>query len=358
MDRLDESTLFGAQKAEAPSGLPAHLAFQIELLADEALSQAEEAELLQKLDSVPGGWRRCALALLEVRALRRALKSIGIKEARTEVSGRLVPADSQIPRQSPTWPARIPNSDYHAKDSKTSYESATKVSPVFGRHRNANGVSGTFGWGGRLIRGARILAVFSAVVAAFFAGQWSTSPLWREDPFGVTVVRGRETLGDSDRALSDPSLNRSAPANPTALLAHADIRGMSSKTGVEHSRTGGSCPEELKVLESQDPQSAAKWPEYVPLIVHSMGNEHAVVIPLIGGTEQSDDEGQLVGEDFHGVPAKSAIGTWIPVTQLLGGRGHLSVERRFVEWLTIDGRRVVIPVEDVWLTPADVAAFQ
>jgi hypothetical protein len=48
----------------------------IDRLADGECSAAEEAELLSQLDAVEGGWRQCALALLEARDMRRALSGI------------------------------------------------------------------------------------------------------------------------------------------------------------------------------------------------------------------------------------------------------------------------------------------
>ncbi len=49
---------------------------RLELLADEALSLAEEQALLRELESIPGGWRLCALTLLEARAFRRAFREL------------------------------------------------------------------------------------------------------------------------------------------------------------------------------------------------------------------------------------------------------------------------------------------
>lgn len=47
---------------------------QIERLADGELSPRDQAQLLTALDSTPDGWRRCALALLEARALGQSFK--------------------------------------------------------------------------------------------------------------------------------------------------------------------------------------------------------------------------------------------------------------------------------------------
>lgn len=52
---------------------PDQLQRQLDLLADEELSPQEQRELFALLDRTPGGWRRCALALLEARCWQRAL---------------------------------------------------------------------------------------------------------------------------------------------------------------------------------------------------------------------------------------------------------------------------------------------
>jgi hypothetical protein len=46
---------------------------QLDLLVEGELSATDYAELLRRLDRVPGAWRRCALAFLEAQALRQEL---------------------------------------------------------------------------------------------------------------------------------------------------------------------------------------------------------------------------------------------------------------------------------------------
>ncbi len=47
----------------------------IDRLVDGELTPSERTALLQKLDNIPGGWRRCALAFLEAQAWREAMTS-------------------------------------------------------------------------------------------------------------------------------------------------------------------------------------------------------------------------------------------------------------------------------------------
>ncbi len=81
---------------------------RLDLLADEELSPAEERELLAQLDQVPGGWRRCALALLEARSWQRALHDWPVgapSEPPTPSSSQPPPSPAEPPRRSP-WHLR------------------------------------------------------------------------------------------------------------------------------------------------------------------------------------------------------------------------------------------------------------
>jgi len=81
---------------------------RLDLLADEELSPAEERELLAQLEQVPGGWRRCALALLEARSWQRALHDwpAGAPSEPASPSSSLpAPAQAECPRRSP-WHLR------------------------------------------------------------------------------------------------------------------------------------------------------------------------------------------------------------------------------------------------------------
>jgi len=49
---------------------------RFDLLADDELSESERRQLLGGLDDEPGGWRRCALALLESQEWKRQLGAI------------------------------------------------------------------------------------------------------------------------------------------------------------------------------------------------------------------------------------------------------------------------------------------
>jgi hypothetical protein len=59
----------------------------LDLLADNELSPAERRELLLRLDTVPDGWRRCALALLEAQSWKEDFRAIARSAACPAVEG-------------------------------------------------------------------------------------------------------------------------------------------------------------------------------------------------------------------------------------------------------------------------------
>lgn len=71
----------------------------IDLLVDGELDEHRRGELLSRLDEQPDGWRRCALAFLEVQAWRQGLAGLG---RQTDVQP---PAHDQRPAVEATAPA-------------------------------------------------------------------------------------------------------------------------------------------------------------------------------------------------------------------------------------------------------------
>lgn len=60
-------------------------------LADGELSASERKSLLARLDDTPGGWRQCALALLEAQALRKQLGAFAAESLRETTSSQIEP---------------------------------------------------------------------------------------------------------------------------------------------------------------------------------------------------------------------------------------------------------------------------
>ncbi len=71
---------------------------KLDRLVDDELPQEERAELLTKLDSEPGGWRRCAMAFLEAQSWQKELCAI--------VGERFSAAEPQVPPQATRAPRR------------------------------------------------------------------------------------------------------------------------------------------------------------------------------------------------------------------------------------------------------------
>jgi len=57
----------------APESDPRNLDEQIDLLVDDELSESQRSELLRRLEHLPDGWRRCALAFLEAQCWKKEL---------------------------------------------------------------------------------------------------------------------------------------------------------------------------------------------------------------------------------------------------------------------------------------------
>jgi hypothetical protein len=75
---------------------------KLDRLVDDELPEAERAELLTELDSVPGGWRRCAMTFLEAQSWHKELSAIvGEKPAATEP--QILPRATRSPRRSVGW---------------------------------------------------------------------------------------------------------------------------------------------------------------------------------------------------------------------------------------------------------------
>ncbi|MBI3860624.1 MAG: hypothetical protein HY290_01870 [Planctomycetia bacterium] len=64
----------------------------LDLLVDGELDPARQRELFRQLDTVPGGWRQCALAFLEARAWKHDLRSAALGDAvLTSQAGGVIP---------------------------------------------------------------------------------------------------------------------------------------------------------------------------------------------------------------------------------------------------------------------------
>lgn len=69
---------------------------QIDLLVDNELSRENQRELFDRLEEVPGGWRRCALAFLEARAWKSDLSGAANPKSDTTNHAPTASADLEL----------------------------------------------------------------------------------------------------------------------------------------------------------------------------------------------------------------------------------------------------------------------
>ena len=71
---------------------------KLDRLVDDELPAAERSELLTKLDSEPGGWRRCAMAFLEAQSWHKELSAI-VGEGPSAAQPPIPPQATRAPRR-------------------------------------------------------------------------------------------------------------------------------------------------------------------------------------------------------------------------------------------------------------------
>lgn len=347
------------------SALPTELLRQIELLADDALSPEEEADLLRQLDQVPAGWRACALALLEVRALRRALKAFG-------------PAGSANPRGDWTIDSRLGQSgELYGRGNLPGPGTAAPHGPTLAAGASIGQRSAaeprarwtvtsppatTARWIDRpryLRHLTYAVSVVCALFAAFIGGRMSAL---RQDISRVVAVSGDTSEGGTQVQI--PS-GESPPAAVGKLPAASEGESDPPVTSLAVGATSPIDEDITRHSQADQSDTQPRWPvggwgvaSIVPVVIQGWGGEHAVAIPVVETPEIPwGAAGKLVGSEA-GSGVESRPESWPAVEEVLHGPGYLTVKRRLVEWLTVDGRRVIVPVEEVALIPAHTAKYQ
>lgn len=82
----------------------------LDRLVDGELSETERRALLSRLESEPGGWRRCALAFLEAQTWRQVLgplAGVAVAQGRTQARPAAVPIPASTVRQEASWPRSL-----------------------------------------------------------------------------------------------------------------------------------------------------------------------------------------------------------------------------------------------------------
>ncbi|MCS7239015.1 MAG: hypothetical protein NZ899_12220 [Thermoguttaceae bacterium] len=304
------------------SGLPAEIAAGIELLADEALSPEEEGRLLRRLDEVPGAWRQCALALLEARALRRALKGLGFGRKHA-----------------------FPGPETGGSGGSLELDSRSGSNGIFG-HRLGDQLSRACirpGLGGgeleesavrwNLPKSRRTLfwvcAVVAGMVLGFFGG--TSYPAWRD--------KAKAAPGISALAARVSSAFSAGPG-----VAKQEVRGEEGSP----SQSSANAPPRTTLRPGAEGRKGTELgSRVVPVLVYLWDGGQVVPFPAFEtGPEGAALEGG-VGELRELFPSQLLL----PVEQALKDGGQLQVERRVEEWLTVGGERLLVPVEEIAVVP-------
>ncbi|MBN1910693.1 MAG: hypothetical protein JW818_13185 [Pirellulales bacterium] len=74
-----------------------------DLLADDELEEERRCSLLSGLDDRPGGWRRCALAFLEVQSWRREFRTLGEKPESETTATDTTASPATAPKRRRRW---------------------------------------------------------------------------------------------------------------------------------------------------------------------------------------------------------------------------------------------------------------
>jgi hypothetical protein len=354
---------------------------RLELLADDALTPEEEAELLRKLDTVPGGWRLCAMALLEVRALQKALR--GWASANHPHSVGLTPANNLFPLTDPHPQAAEPlGSDLSEACSSFQAEepsnSATWDVDLQCSFEGIGGVSqaqldATSGWERPLVISE---ANTSETEKPSFSGKGIAVPQpedQHDQPLGrVSVDRVSECGGKIllQRRPRSRWIGKIVMACGLAasfffgLWVGADFSEMASKSpqlaGVQAPEGPANVSESTPsapVMGQGGQSSAVPLWGWVPLMVPSDAGSYPVAIPVVS----VDCENSLYqpGEGSVDWPSPAvSSASWLPRERIFREGHGLRYHRELVEWLTLDGLRLVVPVEEVSIMPQDLASYQ
>lgn len=268
-----DTSLFSPDNAAA-------LEAALDRLADGALDAAERRALFGRLEGTPDGWRKCALALLEVRAWEHALRAPRRDEPPLAVRGAAARQPTRqvvVPR-----PAQGPN--------------PTGLPAGSGSARIA----------------LRWFALAASVLVAFGIGRWERSfepvapePLWPGDQ----IVQ--------QPPLDDPSARHRVAASP-----------------ISPSATPADMPRQQRVYRVvfSDPLSGREW-------------EQSVV------AEEREDL------DYAGLaPTQPVVPPWLQAELQRQGQ-QVQQRRRLVAYPLEDGRQLVVPVDEVQISPVALPAY-
>lgn len=279
---------------------------QIDRLVDDELGQIERRELIERLERLPNGWRRCALAFLEAQCWRRALSA-------EEANALVVPPDgggfggmTASTAESPE-PARA---DTPAIPAPREFRSDPNRRPAPSPDRR---------WAETL------LAMAASFLVAFVLGA-----AWRWGWLGTGA-------GDGSATGNVPQVAGAAGAPGTF-----DARGPAALPGAAE-------PPALARDEATSRPPEAEWEQPRPLgtvrlsvPVAGDGSPRSIELPVVEGDS-------LAAEWLRDLPAA------VPpeVVRAMEHSGmNVEQQRDVLRFRTPDGRALVVPVERVEVTRA------
>ncbi|GEM_PF-4837857 len=369
---------------------------RIDRLVDGTLAPQEERDLLTQLEQTPGGWRQCALAFLEAERWRREL-SVFVGEISAPVvdaspAGRNDPVSTrplskEKSDQPPVTEHPVTLSGFCGCGLDSSDDWLPADQSGFAAGLNAGMKSEAFrarserGFpGSPVARAIRLALVIAAsMLVGFGVGRWCGEALLPYD-----IVRKFPGTG---AGLKVASSELGAESSGAAAVAVGNTSGFSGEvnlatqqgsaagtTGIE---TGAWAVDERDSSEdSSAAQIAGAMPTQsgtasgvdggtVPEPVHGTDRELAwswVNIPVTSADEATA---------FVVVPAREVAAAhqdwkdfftppnvWMDLRELLHSGHQVIHQRRLLEWLTEDGRQVILPVDEVQIDFVGNRVFQ
>lgn len=270
---------------------------EIDRLVDDELSQAERRAIIERLERLPDGWRRCALAFLEAQCWRRAIapeepcESAATPGAGLTVEGAPLAAETRVAPRRPTITRRQPSSPSASRPLRTALAMAASFLVAF-----ALGAAWRWGWLG------------------MEAGDAAAT--------GPQVADAPETF-DGVRPVESPIAPGSSVPDAPSALARDEAPAQSAESGVENPRPLGTV--RLSVPVGGD------------------GPARSIELPVLEG-------GSLGAEWLGRLPAA------VPpeVVRALEHSGmNVEQQRDVLRFRTPDGRALVVPVERLEVTRAE-----
>ncbi len=287
---------------------------ELDQLVDGELTDAEQRDLLQRLEHSPDGWRRCALAFLEAQAWQREFLRLAAGERQLD-GGASRPA---------CWPAQC----------ATASHASAELTPG-GRQKGRSDRSRRSAWSRWSVAAVVVLAAF---VLGAATQAWRTRAT-RSEPVGSERLVAERPPSDGERNRPPQAANLTAKTRADAPAARTD-----TATAVA---AGGGLPTRSKRHGSTSPRTATAVRSARLVWCDSRGRRHVVRVPVVTAEES---------ERFW----REQVGSLLPpaLARLLLQSGRPVRTERWVIPIPLDkGRQLVVPVEQVEVESARLVSY-